>query len=288
MSPTQPSSDSGAPVGFRRLVWEAFRAPILEHEEERRLSRRAESGDEDAVQRLVGSHLRFVISIARSYRGWGLPMADLVQEGTLGLVQAVRRFDPERDVRLASYAGWWIRAAIQEYVLRSWSIVRLGTSNAQKMLALKLRRTAATWGVEMAEFADEQMTTLAVQFGTTVAEVKRLALRMAGRDSSLDQGSAAGRSLLEWINSDWPTPEQLVARIGEHRLIGEKVRAALDALTPREQLVIRKRYFEDVRQTFEAIGCELGVSKDRARQLERAALVKLRALLSPLQRAGLP
>lgn len=283
MSQCQPPSDDGLPSGFRRLVVEAFRTPMLDPEEERRLTRRADAGDEEAVQRLVGSHLRYVISIARSYRGWGLPMADLVQEGTLGLVQAVRRFDPERDVRLASYAGWWIRSAIQEYVLRSWSMVRLGTSNAQKMLAFKLRRMAETWSGEMAIFADEPMAALAEQFGTTIGEVKRLALRMAGRDGSLDQETAPGRSLFERLISDWPTPEQIVARMGEHRLISEMVRSALERLTPREQVVIRKRYFEDVRQTFESIGRELGVSKDRVRQLETGALAKLQTLLAPLQ-----
>jgi RNA polymerase sigma factor, sigma-70 family len=277
------SGDDGSPHGFRRLVVQAFRMPILEPQEERLLSRRAEAGDKDAMDRLVGSHLRYVISIARHYRGWGLPMSDLVQEGTLGLVCAVRRFDPDRDVRLASYASWWIRSAIHEYVLRSWSVVRLGTSNAQKMLAFKLKRMAGNWGEDMASFADEQMTQLAEQLGTTLAEVKRLALRMTGRDASLEQGSAAGRSLFDRLISDWPTPEQVVARMAESRLIIESVRAAVERLTPREQLVIRKRYLEDARHTFDAIGRELGLSKDRVRQLEKGAVAKLETLLAPLR-----
>lgn len=269
--------------GFRKLVADAFRQPLLQDEEERQLSVRADAGDEQAFERLVGSHLRYVISIARTYRGWGLPMTDLVQEGTLGLLQAVRRFDPDRNVRLASYAGWWICAAIQGYVLRSWSMVRLGSSNAHKMLAFKLRHMVAGWGEEMAGFADERIASLAEQFDTTVGEVKRLALRMAGRDGSLDQENTAGASLLERLASDRPTPEQVAARRGESRLISETVRSAFDHLTPREQIIIRKRHLEDARQTFEAIGREIGLSKDRVRQLERTALVKLRALLEPLQ-----
>ena len=276
---TGPSTTS-----FGRLLAEAARHPMLDRDEERRLTARAEQGDPDAMRRLIGSHLRYVIRIARAYRGWGVPMADLVQEGVLGLVQAVRRFDPDRDVRLATFAAWWIRQAMQEHALRSWSMVRIGTSNAQRMLALKLRRMVDAWG-EMGEPAEEKLAALAEQFGTTFQEVARLARRMAGRDASLDQEGASGGSLIERLTSDWPSPEQLLARMSEHRLLKDAIAAALARLSPREKLIIEKRYFEDARHTFDAIGRELGVSKDRVRQLEARALEKLRTLLEPMLRS---
>jgi RNA polymerase sigma-32 factor len=263
------------------LIEEAARHPLLERDEETELARRAERGDGEALHRLVASHLRYVIKIARRYRGWGLPMNDLIQEGTLGLVQAVRRFDPERGVRLSTYAVWSIRSAIQEYVLRSWSMVRLGTGNAQKMLALAVRRIADDLARCEGDPADDRITRLAKQFNSTAAEVMRVARRMTGRDSSLDQPAAAGRAPVDRLASELPSPEHVVAQVSEQRLLGEAIKRALAMLTPREQLVIRKRYFEDAKHTFEAIGRELGVSKDRARQLEARALAKLRDLLYP-------
>lgn len=270
---------SNAARGRNPLVAEAVRHPLLAREEELELARRVEAGDGEALSRLVGSHLRYVIAIARRYRGWGLPMNDLIQEGTLGLVQAVRRFDPERGVRLSTYAMWPIRQAIQEHVLQSWSAVRLGTSNAQRMLALRLRRFADDLAGGDGETADDRLASLARQFNATAAEVARLARRMTGRDTSLDQLTESGHTGLDHLASDLPSPEQIAAEAGVQRLLG----AALAALSPREQLVIRKRYLDDARHTFEAIGRELGVSRDRARQLEAKALARLQELLAPLR-----
>lgn len=272
---------------FGRLLAEAARHPLLARDEERALKVRAEQGDAEAMRRLVGSHLRFVIRMARSYRGWGVPMADLVQEGTLAFVQAVRRFDPDRDVRLGTYAAWAVRQAMQECALRSWSTVRLGTSNAQRMLALKLKHLAAGWaegwGHEWLD--DERLAALAEQFGTTLQEVLRLARRMARRDASLDAPgrTADGSGLGERLACAQPSPEQILVRAGEQRLRGDALTAALGRLSPREQLIIRKRYLDEARHTFEALGRELGVSKDRVRQLEARALGKLRDLLRPPQ-----
>jgi RNA polymerase sigma-32 factor len=263
------------------LIAEAARHPLLERDEEMELARRAEKGDGEALHRLVGSHLRYVIKIARGYRGWGPPMNDLIQEGTLGLIQAVRRFDPERGVRLSTYAMWSIRSAIQEHVLHSWSMVRLGTGNAQKMLALALRRIADDLVRCEGGAADDRIARLAKQFNSTAAEVVRLARRMTGRDSSLDQPTAAGGTLIDRLGSELSSPEHVFAQVSEQRFLGEAIKRALAMLTPREQLVIRKRYFEEAKDTFEAIGRELGVSKDRARQLEARALAKLQDLLRP-------
>ncbi len=259
--------------------------PVLGREEERELARRAEAGDADAAGRLIASHLRFVIKIARRYRGSGLPMSDLVQEGTVGLIRAVRRFNPDRGVRLSTYAMWWIRSAIQDYVVHSWSLVRVGTTNAQKAMVLRLRQVTAELLGGAEDLSDEITAKLANSFGATANEVATLARRLAGGDWSLDQPVTGGdgdqRTWMDCLASDAPTPEQTVAEASERRFLSEIVDKALALLPPREQLVIRKRYFEEARQTFEAIGRELGVSKDRVRQLETRALAKLRELLQP-------
>ncbi|MCH8835126.1 MAG: RNA polymerase factor sigma-32 [Proteobacteria bacterium] len=261
--------------------------PVLGRDEERELARRAEAGDADAAGRLIASHLRFVIKIARRYRGSGLPMSDLIQEGTVGLIRAVRRFNPDRGVRLSTYAMWWIRSAIQDHVMHSWSLVRMGTTNAQKAMILRLRQVTAELIGGAEGLSDEITARLAKSFGATANEVATLARRLAGGDWSLDQpmagpgGDGDQRTWMDCLTSDAPTPEQAVAEASERRFVSEIVGKALAMLPPREQLVIRKRYFEEVRQTFEAIGRELGVSKDRVRQLETRALAKLRELLQP-------
>lgn len=263
------------------LIDEAARQPLLAPAEEVELARRAEAGDQEAVHRLVASHLRIVISIAKRYRGWGLPLNELVQQGAFGLVQAVRRFDPERGVRLSTYAMWWIRSSIQDHVLHSWSVVRLGTNNAQKMLALKLKRIAGELAILEGEYADERITGLAEKFNATATEVARIARRMTGRDGSLDRPQAFGAAPIDRLASEQATPEQALVHESEHRALSAALRAAVAELSPREQLVIHKRYFEDAKHTFEAIGRELGVSKDRVRQMEARALAKLQQLLAP-------
>ncbi len=279
---------TNATTGIRRgLLAAAVDEPVLGRDEERELARRAEAGDADAAGRLIASHLRFVIKIARRYRGSGLPMSDLIQEGTVGLIRAVRRFNPDRGVRLSTYAMWWIRSAIQDHVMHSWSLVRMGTTNAQKAMILRLRQVTAELIGGAEGLSDEITARLAKSFGATANEVATLARRLAGGDWSLDQpmagpgGDGDQRTWMDCLASDAPTPEQAVAEASERRFVSEIVGKALAMLPPREQLVIRKRYFEEVRQTFEAIGRELGVSKDRVRQLETRALAKLRELLQP-------
>jgi RNA polymerase sigma-32 factor len=177
---------------------------------------------------------------------------------------------------------WWVRSAIQDHVLHSWSVVRLGTNNAQKMLALGLRRAADDLVHLEADPADDRIARLAEKFNATAAEVIRLARRMTGRDGSLDEPAAGGLAPVDRLASEQATPEQALARDGERRLITDALSAALAKLTPREQVVIHKRYLDDAKQTFEAIGRELGVSKDRARQLEARALAKLEEMLRPV------
>ena len=280
----------GKATSGNSLLREAARQPMLDPDEEKALARRAGAGDGDATHRLIASHLRFVIKIARSYRGSGLPMSDLVQEGTLGLIHAVRRFNPDRGVRLSTYAMWWIRAAMQEHVVRSWSLVRIGTTNVQKALFLRLRRMTAELIGGAEDISDEIAGKLARSFGTTAAEVAALARRMAGGDLSLDQPLTGGdgrRILADCLASADPTPEDNVAEASERHFLSDMVEKALAMLPPREALIIRMRYFEDARHTFEAIGREIGLSKDRVRQLEAVALERLRELIEPAL-AGLP
>jgi RNA polymerase sigma-32 factor len=269
--------------GAYDLAREAARHPMLDREEERRLLCRADAGDAEAQRRLVASHLRLVVKIARSYRDSGLPMSDLVQEGTIGLIRAVRRFNPDKGVRLSTYAMWWVRASIQDHVVHSWSLVRMGTTNTQKALFLRLRRFK-TELVDGAEgLSDDLVARLSKGLDTTATEVRALARRVAAGDWSLDQ-STHGDGVTTWLDrlaSEQPTPEEAVAEVSERRFINDLVAKALAMLPPREEFIIRRRYFEDVRQTFEAIGREIGVSKDRVRQLEARALAKLREHLQP-------
>lgn len=278
------------------LFQTAAQQPMLEVEEERRLAREALSGDADAADRLVLSHLRMVFKIARSYRGSGLPMSDLVQQGVLGLIHAVQKFNPDREVRLSTYAMWWIRAAIQDHVVRSWSVVRVGTTNAQKALFLRLRRMTADFFDGAGELSDEIVQKLARGLGTTATDVSALARRLAnGGDQSLDHpdGGAntttesSGRSsFLDNLICTRPNPEEALADASERRFVAELIDKALGMLPPRERLIIERRYFAEARATFDAIGREIGLSKDRVRQLERIALDRLRDMLQPALERG--
>ncbi len=270
------------------MLREARRQPMLTRNEEVELARRCQEGDLAASGRLITSHLRFVIKIAKRYRNYDLPMTDLIQAGTVGLIQAVRRFSPERNVRLATYAMWWIRAAIQDYVMRSWSLVRVGTTAAQKSLFFTLRRVRA----EIREGADslgeeslKVLKALAQRSGMKMSDVLTVASRLAGRDTSLnvplDRDDAGA---IEWIDSlpdARPTPEETIAVTSEQRFLDGVLNKALSMLPPREQMIIRKRYLAEAASTFEALARELGVSKERVRQLEARALAELRGMLEP-------
>lgn len=277
------------------LLRVAARQPMLAHDEEARLAREASAGDREAEGHLVLSHLRVVIKIARSYRGSGVPMSDLVQQGTLGLIHAVRKFNPDRGIRLSTYAMWWVRAAIQDHVVRSWSLVRVGTTNGQKALFLRLRRMTAELIGGAEDLSDEIVHKLARGFGVTAAEVLALARRLAGGgdqplDRPVDRGGRLARQepagWLSFLASSQPDPEEALSQVSERRFMGEVIDRALGMLPPRERVIIERRYMAEARATFEAIGREIGLSKDRVRQLERIALEKLRTLLQPALKEG--
>ncbi len=247
--------------------------PFLTAEEEDALARRALAGDAAAEERLICSHLRFVVRMARAYRSYGLPLSDLVQEGTVALIQAIRRYDPNRGARLATFAMWSVRAALLEQVVSSWSLVRIGTTATQRSLFLKLRRLSAELKDGADALGEEMLEMLARRFKLPLPEVAALASRAAGRDRSLEE-PAVPTPLDERIS-----PEEAA----DQRLLSGLLDRALAILPEREAKVIRERYFGERMRSFAGIGRELGLSKDRVRQLEAKAL---RRILDFLAAAG--
>jgi len=268
---------------------------LLSREEEAELAKRSAAGDEDALARLISSHRLFVIKIARKYRNYGLPMHDLVQEGMVGFIQAVRRFDPSHDARLSTYAMWWIRASIQDHVVRSWSLVRVGTTAAQKALFFRVRRMMADFKGGADGLTDDTCQSLAQRFGMPLKDVLATVRRASGLDQSLNrpanrgEGERAPRvSWLDQLRDAAPSPEDQIAEASERKFWHSLLERALAGLPPREAFIIRNRYLKERGPTREALGRELGISKERVRQLEARAMEKLRNFLTPLrQGAGL-
>lgn len=264
----------------RRFMREAMRAPLLDAGDEQALARRwRESADDAALRDLTGAYMRLVIAMAGKFRRHGLPMADLVQEGAVGLMQAADRFDPDRGVRFSTYAGWWVRAAMQDYVLRNWSIVRTGTTAAGKSLFFRLRGLRARLGDLEGRLTARARAKIAADLGVEEDEVEAMAARLAGPDRSLD-APITGEGEADWLGRlpderDRPDALAEMAIDGErrHGMIGR----SLNGLTPRERAVIEARRLAEDPMTLEALGARIGVSKERVRQIEQAALGKMRA-----------
>jgi RNA polymerase sigma-32 factor len=253
--------------------------------EERALAERARAGDEAAAGQLVRSHMGFVVHIARRYRRFGIPLNDLVQEGTIGLIHAVRRFDPGRNIRLCTYAAWWIRAHIQAYVVRSWSLVRLSTGTAQRALFFRLRRMMADLKGGAGQLNEDVLRPLALRFKVPMREVLALARRAAGFDRSLDAAPGEPKSPAAELADPAPNPEEQAAAVSQQRWRQGLIARAMKALSQRERAIIAGRYLAELAKTRDALARELGISAERVRQLEQKALEKLRTLLAPLQRA---
>ena len=254
--------------------------PLLARDEEFALARRwREDGDEAALHRLVRAYTRLVVSTASRFRNYGLPMGDLVQEGNVGLMQAAARFEPEREVRFSTYAGWWIRSAIQDFILRNWSIVRTGTTSAQKTLFFNLRRLRA-------RIADASSGTLGVEGRRLIArelnvgeaEVEAMEMRLSGGDQSLNApiGETGEDDWLDFLADKRPSPEDMVIGARDAATRSRWLADSLDELSPRERTIIRARRLVEDGATLAELGLELGVSKERVRQLEHRALKKLR------------
>jgi RNA polymerase sigma-32 factor len=276
--------------GAQRFVRAAMRTPLLAADNERDLARRwRDDHDEKALHVLTQAYLRLVVAMAARFRHYGLPMSDLVQEGSVGLMQAAARFEPEREVRFSTYASWWIRSAIQDFVLRNWSIVRTGTTAAQKSLFFNLRRLRARISdVGEAGLSAENRAYVAHALGVNEAEVDAMASRLSAPDRSLnapltEEGAAEWQDLLA---DDTAGPDDAVmeARDGAARTL--LVRDALSELSERERVIIRERLLREEAVTLESLGLRLGISKERVRQIEAAALAKLKRAL--VERVGDP
>lgn len=240
----------------------------LDRAEERELARRWREGDRDAGNRIIEACLPFVVSIALEYRRWGVPMEDIVQQGNLGLLRAAAKYDPAREVRLATYAAYWIRAEIREYVVRAYRVVRLGTTKAERR-ALRAYRTTR----------ESDPRKLAEASGMTEERVRQLLPLLAAHETSLDASIGEGPSLLDKLSGAAPSPEDDVQAAEGQRVAQTAVSAALAHLSDRERTIVRERLMSDDPVTLSELGARLGVSKERVRQIEERAIVKLRAEL---------
>ena len=272
--------------GCRDLYETARKAPMLEKEHEFALARRwRDDRDTDAIDKLVRSHLRLVIALANKFRNYGLPVVDLVQEGAVGLMEAAARFDPEKGFRFSTYASWWIRSSMQDYVLRNWSIVRTGTTAAQKTLFFNLRWLRAKIARENdGPLNNDQKAEIATALRVRVKDVEIMEARFTKSDRSLNAALAAD-STCEWqemMPSEDAGPDEIIAerrdRKTHQRILGE----AMKALTDREEIIIRERCLTEKTVTLAALGTRLGISKERVRQLESQALGKMRDAITNL------
>ena len=274
---TEPASPS--------LVRAAMRAPYLARDEEFDLAIRwKDQHDQAALHRIATAHMRLVISMASKFRNFGLPMSDLIQEGHVGLLEAAARFEPARDIRFSTYATWWIRASMQDYILRNWSIVRGGTSSAQKALFFNLRRLRARLAQGSDTLSSQWLyNEISAAIGVSVADVALIDSRLSAPDSSLnapvvDDGTGASERM-DFLVSDDPGPDEVVGEaIDEERRRGW-LAAALRDLNERELRIIRERRLQEDGATLELLGERLGISKERVRQIETRAMEKLRAAL---------
>ena len=268
----------------RRFVRAAMNAPYLERDEEHDLAVRwKQDNDVDALHRLTHAHMRLVIAIAARFKHFGLPMSDLIQEGHVGLLEAAARFEPEREVRFSTYATWWIRASIQDHILRNWSIVRGGTSSTQKALFFNLRRLRAKLGQGPSPMPEHEMHQhIAQALKVSEDDVARMDARLSGPDTSLNapvlesDGSAERQ---DFLVSEDPLPDETVGAAIDQEKRTKRLYAALEVLNDRELRIVKERRLTEEGATLEALGEALGISKERVRQIESRALEKLRAAL---------
>jgi RNA polymerase sigma-32 factor len=268
--------------GLSRYLSEIRKYPLLEKNDEFMLAKRwADHQDAEAAEKMVTSHLRLVAKIAMGYRGYGLPMGEVISEGNVGLMQAVKKFDPDKGFRLATYAMWWIRAAIQEYILRSWSLVKLGTTAAQKKLFFNLRRLKGEiQALEDGDLRPENVTTIATKLGVTEEEVTSMNRRMsAGGDASLNApigGMEGGEAeWQDWIADEAPGQAEKLADTDEFSARMTLLESAMESLNERERHIITERRLKDEPTTLEDLSAHYNVSRERIRQIEVRAFEKL-------------
>jgi RNA polymerase sigma-32 factor len=270
----------------RNFIKKAMKLPLLEPEHEQNLARRwRDKRDERAMHELTSAHVRLVVAIAAKFRNYGLPMGDLVQEGNIGLMQAADRFDPDREVRFSTYAGWWIRSQIQDYVLRNWSIVRTGTTSAQKSLFFNMRRLRARINDVGATMTQDSRTYVARELGVRMEDVVAMEGRMEANDRSLN-ATISDRSgdggVTEWqdfLVCDRELPDAMASNRLDSKQKINWIAEAMSELNEREMTIIRARRLAEETVTLENLGKKLGISKERVRQIEHEALGKLRGAL---------
>ena len=283
---------AGDAGGLSRYLEEIRKFPMLEPGEEYMLAKRwTEHQDSDAAQKLITSHLRLVARIAMGYRGYGLPIGEVISEGNVGLMQAVKRFEPERGFRLATYAMWWIRASIQEYILRSWSLVKMGTTAAQKKLFFNLRRAKSQLQqLEDGDLKPEHVKTIAKRLGVPEGDVVSMNRRLSG-DSSLNAPVRADQESGEWqdwLVDDTPSQEERLVESEEFDQRKSFLTKALSSLNDRERRIFEARRLAEDPVTLEDLSTEFGVSRERIRQIEVRAFEKVqKAVQGSAKTAGM-
>ncbi|TAH34781.1 MAG: RNA polymerase sigma factor RpoH [Alphaproteobacteria bacterium] len=270
-----------------RYLAEIRKIPMLKPEEEFMLAKRwREDGDRDAAHMLVTSHLRLVAKIALGYRGYGLPVAELISEGNIGMMQAVKKFDPDKGFRLATYAMWWIRASIQEYILRSWSLVKLGTTAAQKRLFFNLRKLKSQMqAIEDGDLKPEHVEAIAQKLDVTEQDVIDMNRRLRG-DQSLNApirtGEDGGGEWMDWLVDDASNQEETLSQHQEENERHHLLMQAMEILNDRERDIIRARRLQETPQTLDELSQKYNVSRERIRQIEEKAFEKLQTQMKML------
>ncbi len=272
----------------RAFISSVMSAPMLSREREFEIARLwREEGDEDALHELVTAYVRLVVSMASKFGNYGLPLGDLVQEGNVGLMQAAFRFEPEREIRFSTYASWWIKSAMQDYILRNWSIVRSGTSAAQKSLFFNLRwLRAKIQNPEEGKVSSATLMTIAEKLRVKLKDVENMSNRLASRDQSLSApiSEEGDDSIGDFLPDNQPNPEEVTIRVCDGEIRGRWLRSAMGELSDREQLIIRERRLNEDKVTLEALGNRLGITKERVRQIEHKAFEKLKCSVVRISR----
>ncbi len=281
--PTVPVEGSG----LARYLEEIRRFPMLDADEEYMLAKRwKEHGDVEAAHKLVTSHLRLVAKIAMGYRGYGLPLSEIISEGNIGLMQAVKRFDPDRGYRLATYAMWWIRAAIQEYILHNWSLVKMGTTAAQKKLFFNLRRLKSQLQeLEEGDLSPESVKRIAETLDVAEQDVVEMNRRLGGPDHSLNMllREDSETEWQDWLVDPSATAEEQVAEEEEFAFRRELLEEALRVLNDRERHILTERRLKEPATTLEELSQHYGISRERVRQIEVRAFEKLQKEIKRLE-----
>ncbi len=279
---------AGGSLGLTRYLEEIRKFPMLAPDEEFMLAKRwQERQDSDAAEKLVTSHLRLVARIAMGYRGYGLPIGEVISEGNVGLMQAVKRFDPDKGFRLATYAMWWIRASIQEYILRSWSLVKMGTTAAQKKLFFNLRRAKSQLqALDDGDLKPEHVKTIATKLGVPEEDVVNMNRRLGG-DASLNapiRAEAESGEWQDWLVDDTPTQEDRLVEDEELQRRRSYLSSAMAVLNDRERRVFEARRLAEEPATLEELSEEFGVSRERIRQIEVRAFEKVQKAVTSTAR----